>query len=39
MAELFEKDIEGVSGLMDDTGLPLNDEMVEMRFSHEDLRK
>lgn len=36
VAELFENDTEGVVGLTDDEGLPFNDEMVEMRFSHED---
>jgi hypothetical protein len=39
VAELFENDTEDVVGLMEDPGLPLNDEMVEMRFSHEDLFK
>ena len=36
VAEVFENDIEGVSGLTEDAGLPLNDEMTEMRFNHED---
>jgi hypothetical protein len=39
VAELFENDTEGVVGLMDEAGLALNDEIVEMRFSHEDLFK
>ena len=36
VAELFENDTEGVVGLRDDERLPFNDDMVEMRFSHED---
>jgi hypothetical protein len=36
VAELFENDTEGVVGLMEDAVLPLNDEIVEMRFSHEE---
>ena len=36
VAELFEYDTEGVSGLMEEAGLPLSDEMAEMRLSHEE---
>lgn len=36
LVELFDNDTEGVMGLTDGAGLLLNDEMVEMRFSHED---
>ena len=36
VAEVFENDTEGVSGLIEDAGLPLNDEMIEIRFNHEE---
>jgi hypothetical protein len=36
VAELLENDIEGVVGLTEDAGLALKDEMVEMRFNHEE---
>ena len=36
VVEVFEKDIEGVLGLMDKAGLLWNDEIVETRLSHED---
>lgn len=35
-AERLENDSEGVVGCMEDDGLPFNDEMVEMRFNHDD---
>ncbi len=34
--DVFDRDTEGVVGLIDDTGLPFKDDMVEIRFSHED---
>lgn len=36
MAELLENDTEGVAGPIEDAGLPLRDDMVEMRFNHEE---
>ena len=36
VAEWLENETEGVVGLMEDTGLPLTDEMVGMRFNQEE---
>ena len=34
--EVLDSDTEGVVGLIDEAGLPFKDDMVEIRFSHED---